>query len=96
MERRAGHQGQWPRNQQGRSSRRDTALEPWPLPGVWGRALRPVDGVGVVFVQVVDAVFQLVAVMALVNAEDEEDNVGIQRELVHGVHATHVIEHEEQ
>ena len=61
-----------------------------------GRSLGPVDGVGVVFVQVVNAVLQLVAAMALVNAEDKEVDVGIQRELVHGVDAAHVIEHEEQ
>lgn len=49
-----------------------------------------------IFIQVVNAVLQLVAAMALVNAEDKEADVGIQRELVHGVDAAHVIEHEEQ
>lgn len=61
-----------------------------------GRSLRPVDSIGVVFIQVVNAVLQLVAAMALINAEDKEADVGIQRELVHGVDAAHVIEHEEQ
>lgn len=49
-----------------------------------------------VLVQVVDAVLQLVAAVALVDAEDKEADVGVQRELVHGVDAAHVVEHEEQ
>lgn len=61
-----------------------------------GRSLRPVDSIGVVFIQVVNAVLQLVAAMALVNAEDKEADVGIQRELVHGIDAAHVIENKEQ
>lgn len=61
-----------------------------------GEAPRPVDSVGVVLVQVVDAVLQLVAAMALVDAEDKEADVGVQGELVHRVDAAHVIEHEEQ
>ena len=61
-----------------------------------GEAPRPVDSVGVVLVQVVDAVLQLVAAMALVDAEDKEADVGVQGELVHRVDAAHVVEHEEQ
>lgn len=56
----------------------------------------PVDSIGVVVVQIFNAVLQLIAAMALVDAEDEEADVGVQRELVHGVNAPHVIEHEEQ
>lgn len=58
--------------------------------------IRPVDSIGVVVIQVVDAVLQLIAAVALVNAEDKEADVGIQGELVHGVNSAHVIEHEEQ
>ena len=49
-----------------------------------------------VLVQVVDAVLQLVAAMALVDAEDKEADVGVQGELVHRVDAAHIVEHEEQ
>lgn len=59
-------------------------------------AIRPVDSIGMIVVQIFNAVLQLSASMALVNAEYKEADVGIQRELVHGVNATHVIEHEEQ
>lgn len=58
--------------------------------------IRPVDSIGVVVIQVFDAVLQLIAAVALVNAEDKEADVGIQGELVHGVNSAHVIEHEEQ
>lgn len=61
-----------------------------------GRSLKPVDSIGMIFIQVVNAVLQLVATMAFIDAEDKEVDVGIQRELVHGVDAAHVIEHEEQ
>lgn len=43
-----------------------------------GQTIRPVDSVGVVVIQVVNAVLQLSASMALVNAEDKEADVGIQ------------------
>lgn len=59
-------------------------------------AIRPVDSIGVVVIQVFNAVLQLIAAVALVNAEDKEADVGIQRELVHGVNAAHIIEHKEQ
>lgn len=64
--------------------------------GSGGTGRTPVHGVGVVLVQVVDAVLQLVAAVALVDAEDEEVDVGVQRELIHGVDTAHVVEHEEQ
>lgn len=59
-------------------------------------AIRPVDSIGVVVIQVFNAVLQLIAAVALVNAEDKEADVGIQRELVHGVNAAHIIEYKEQ
>lgn len=98
MRRRAGGQYDGLRKHQGRTSRKGQRLSRHLASCLRhvGRSLRPVDSIGVVFIQVVNAVLQLVAAMALINAEDKEADVGIQRELVHGVDAAHVIEHEEQ
>ena len=100
MVRRAGDQGRWQGQLQSTSNQRG-----WWAQSHWashrmragrGEAPRPVDSVGVVLVQVVDAVLQLVAAMALVDAEDKEADVGVQGELVHRVDAAHIVEHEEQ
>lgn len=56
----------------------------------------PVHGVGVVGVEVLDTFLQLVAALALLDAEVEQFNVGIQGELVHGVDATHLVEDGEE
>lgn len=47
-------------------------------------------------VEVLDALLQLVAALALLDAEVEQLNVGIQGELVHGVDATHLVEDGEE
>lgn len=49
-----------------------------------------------VVVKVGDPFRQVLAVTALLHAEDEQVNVGIQRELVHGVNQAHVVENEEE
>ena len=49
-----------------------------------------------VVVQVGNALLQLGAAPALFCAEAEQVNVGVQRELVHGVDAAHVIENKEE
>lgn len=56
------------------------------------RAHLPVHSIGVVGVEVLYPFLQLVAALALLNAEVEQLNVGVQGELVHGVHATHLVE----
>lgn len=43
-----------------------------------GRTLRPVNSIGVKLIQVVNAVLQLIAAMAFVDAQDKEGNVGVQ------------------
>lgn len=54
-----------------------------------------VDGVGVVVIEVDDALLQARVLQALVDGVAEELDVGVQGELVHGVNAAHVIHHEE-
>lgn len=49
-----------------------------------------------VIIQVLDALFQLVVLHALLDADQEEIIVGIQGELVHGVHTSQVIQHKVQ
>lgn len=49
-----------------------------------------------VVVQALDALLQLVILGALLDADKEEVIVGIQGELVHGVHASQIIQHEVQ
>lgn len=56
----------------------------------------PVDGVCVVAVEVGDAFLQLVAALASTDAELEQVDIGIQRELVHRVHAAQVVEDGEE
>jgi len=56
----------------------------------------PVDSIGVVVIEVGDTFLQFGAALALLNGHDEELNVGIQGELVHGVDATHVVQNKEQ
>lgn len=43
-----------------------------------------------------DPLLQFVAAKALFNAQVEQVNVGIERELVHGVYAAHIVQHKEQ
>ena len=56
----------------------------------------PVDSIGVVFIEADDALIQFVAALAFLDGQHEEVDVGIQGELVHGVHTAHVIQHKEQ
>lgn len=49
-----------------------------------------------VVIQVGDTFLQLGAALTLLDGHDEELDVGIQRELVHGIDATHVVQHKEQ
>lgn len=56
----------------------------------------PVDSVSVVLIEVADSLAQLGTPMALVNAEVEQVDIGIQGELVHGVNLAHVVEDEEE
>ena len=49
-----------------------------------------------VVIEVGDPLLQLVAAGALLHAEVEQVYVGVQGELVHGVDAAHVVQHEEQ
>ena len=49
-----------------------------------------------VVVEVGDSLLQLGASLTLLNGHDEQLDVGVQRELVHGVDATHVVQHKEQ
>lgn len=58
--------------------------------------LEPVHGVGVVAVEVGDPFLQLLAEGAFLDAEVEELDVSVQRELVHGVQAAHVVENEKE
>ena len=55
-----------------------------------------VDGVGVVLVELVDALLELGAARRLVDRQVEQLDVRVQRELVHRVDAAHVVEHEEE
>ena len=55
-----------------------------------------VHGVGVVVVEVVDALLQARVLQALVDGVGEELDVGVQGELVHGVDAAHVVHDEEE
>jgi hypothetical protein len=56
----------------------------------------PVDGVCVEVVEVGDAFVQLVAALRLLHGHDEEVDVGVEGELVHGVHHPHIVQHKEQ
>ena len=56
----------------------------------------PVDSIGVVFIEADDALIQFVAALAFLDGQNEEVDVGIQGELVHGVHTAHVVQHKEQ
>lgn len=49
-----------------------------------------------VVVEVGNPFLQLVAALALIHAEVEQVDVGVQRELVHRINAAHVIEDEEE
>ena len=49
-----------------------------------------------VFVQVRYSLLQFAASLTLVNREVEELNVGVQRELVHGVNPSKVVEYKEE
>ena len=55
-----------------------------------------VDSIGVVVIQALDALLQLIALGTLLNADEEQVVVGIQGELVHGVHASQVIQYKVQ
>ena len=55
-----------------------------------------VNGKGMEVIEVANAFFKTWMLQAFIDGVGEEFDVGIQRELVHGVNATHVIHHKEK
>lgn len=49
-----------------------------------------------VLIQVLNSLLQFRTPLTLLNGHDEQFYVGIQRELVHGIYAAHVIQDKEQ
>lgn len=49
-----------------------------------------------VVIELGDPLVQFVAAKALFDAQVEQVDVGIQRELVHGVYMAHIVQHKEQ
>ena len=58
--------------------------------------LIPVDGIGVMFIEIVDSLVQFGAALRLVDGQIVEVRVGVQCKLVHWINGAHVIEHEEE
>nr|CAD7261140.1 unnamed protein product [Timema shepardi] len=56
----------------------------------------PVDSIGVILIKEYDSLLQDGATLALFRRYNEEGDVGIQRELVHGVDLRHIIQDKEQ
>lgn len=56
----------------------------------------PVHSIGVVVVEIGDSFLQFGRPGRLLNGQDEQLNVGVQRKLVHGIDTSHVIEDEEK
>jgi len=56
----------------------------------------PVDGVGVVLIEIVDSLVKLGTALRLLDRQAVEVRVGIQCKLVHRVDRSHVVQHEEQ
>lgn len=57
---------------------------------------RPVDGISVVSVEVVYPLLQFVAAGAALYTQGEQVDVGVQRELIHGIHTAQIIQYKEQ
>ena len=55
-----------------------------------------VNSIGVVVIEVLDPLLQPGVLQALVDGEREQVDVGVQRELVHGVDSPHVVHHKEE
>jgi hypothetical protein len=69
-------QGGCPGKHDAKSSWRSQAVVP--LPCACGQIVRPVHSIGVVVIQVVNAVLQLITAMAFVNTEDKEADISVQ------------------
>lgn len=57
---------------------------------------RPVDSISVVPVEVVYSLLQFVAAGAALYTQRKQGDVGVQRELIHGIYKAQIIQHEEQ
>lgn len=57
---------------------------------------RPVDSVSVVPVEVVYPLLQFVAAGAALYTQGKQGDVGVQRELIHGIYTAQILQHEEQ
>ncbi len=54
--------------------------------------VRPVDGISVVSVEVVYPLLQFVAAGAALYTQGEQVDVGVQRELIHGIYTAKIIQ----
>ena len=55
----------------------------------------PVHSIGVEFVEMIDSFLQFGGFLRLVDGQAEKIHVGIQRELVHGIDSTQIVQDEE-
>ncbi len=58
--------------------------------------VRPVDSISVVSVEVVYPLLQFVAAGAALYTQGEQVDVGVQRELIHGIYTAQIIQYKEQ
>ena len=56
----------------------------------------PIHSICVIIIHIENALLQFGASLGLIDGHFEQVDVGVERELVHGIHATHVVQHEEQ
>lgn len=57
---------------------------------------RPINGISVVSVEVVYPLLQFVAAGAALYTQGEQVDVGVQRELIHGIYTAQIIQYKEQ
>lgn len=55
-----------------------------------------VNGIGVVFIKIVNSYLKLWASLTFFNGQIEQRDVGVERKLVHWINSTHIIEYKEQ